>query len=116
MKYMPFVGEITGRPSVLEGSIDNMIAQAKECLAKGVYGFDLLGYQYTGNPVELNNAFVEAIQAPVCLAGSIDSYQRLDEVPETNPWAFTIGSAFFEEKFGSTFSEQINNVCDYIDK
>ena len=30
MKYMPFVGEITGRPSVLEGSIDNMIAQAKE--------------------------------------------------------------------------------------
>ena len=47
MKYMPFVGEITGRPSVLEGSIDNMIAQAKECLAKGVYGFDLLGYQYT---------------------------------------------------------------------
>lgn len=116
MKYMPFVGEITGRPSVLEGSIDNMIAQAKECLAKGVYGFDLLGYRYTGNPVELNNAFVEAIQAPVCLAGSIDSYQRLDEVLETNPWAFTIGSAFFEEKFGSTFSEQINNVCDYIDK
>lgn len=116
MKYMPFVGEITGRPSVLEGSIDNMIAQAKECLAKGVCGFDLLGYRYTGNPVELNNAFVEAIQAPVCLACSIDSYQRLDEVLETNPWAFTIDSAFFEEKFGSTFSEQINNVCDYIDK
>ena len=33
---------------------------------------------------------------------------------EMNPWAFTVGSAFFEEKFGSDIHEQINNVCDYI--
>ena len=114
IKYMPFVGQITGRPSVLEGSIESMIAQAKEYLKKGVYGIDLLGYRYTGDPVALSKAFVQEIQAPVCLAGSIDCYERLDEVIETNPWAFTVGSAFFEEKFGSDIHEQINNVCDYI--
>jgi hypothetical protein len=116
MKYMPFVGQITNRPSILEGSIEDMIAEAKEYLAKGVYGFDLLGYRYTGDPVKLNNAFVQAIEAPVCLAGSVDSYERLDEVREANPWAFTVGSAFFDEKFGTDFHEQINNVCNYMEK
>lgn len=113
---MPFVGQITDRPSILEGSIEHMISQAKEYLAKGVYGFDLLGYRYTGDPIELNNTFVQAVQAPVCLAGSINSYERLDEVIEANPWAFTIGSAFFEEKFGTEIHEQINNVCNYLEK
>ena len=116
MKYMPFVGQITNRPSILEGSIEDMISEAKEYLAKGVYGFDLLGYRYTGDPVKLNNAFVQAIEAPVCLAGSVDSYERLDEVIEANPWAFTVGSAFFGEKFGTDFHKQINNVCNYIEK
>ena len=116
MKYMPFVGQITNRPSILEGSIEDMISEAKEYLAKGVYGFDLLGYRYTGDPVELNNAFVQAIEAPVCLAGSVDSYERLDEVIEANPWAFTVGSAFFDKKFGTDFHEQINNVCNYMEK
>ena len=116
MKYMPFVGQITNRPSILEGSIEDMISEAKEYLAKGVYGFDLLGYRYTGDPVKLNNAFVQAIEAPVCLAGSVDSYERLDEVIEANPWAFTVGSAFFDEKFGTDFHKQINNVCNYIEK
>lgn len=116
MKYMPFVGQITNRPSILEGSIEDMISEAKEYLAKGVYGFDLLGYRYTGDPVKLNNAFIQAIEAPVCLAGSVDSYERLDEVIEANPWAFTVGSAFFDEKFGTEIHEQINNVCNYIEK
>ena len=114
LRYLPFVGQITGRPSVLEGTIDGMIGEAKELLKKGVYGFDLLGYRYTGDAVELNKRFVASVPAPVCLAGSVSSYQRLDEVKETRPWAFTIGGAFFENKFGGTFAEQINNVIDYI--
>lgn len=116
LKYMPFVGKITGRPSILEGSIESMIDEANNCLKKGVYGFDLLGYRYTGNATLLNKKFVAEVQAPVCLAGSIDSYQRLDEVKDANPWTFTIGSAFFENKFDGTFSEQIDKVCEYISK
>ena len=96
IKYMPFVGRVSGRPSV------------------GAYGIDLLGYRYTGDAVALNWAIMQGVPAPVCLAGSIDSYQRLDEVCQAAPWAFTIGSAFFENKFDGTFAEQIDKVCDYV--
>ncbi len=115
LKYMPFVGDVLGRPSVLSGSIDDMIDEANRYLAKGVFGFDLLGYRYTGDPVELNKKFVSQIDAPVCIAGSINSYTRLDELKDISPWAFTIGGAFFENKFGESFDEQINNVCDYME-
>ena len=90
IKYMPFVGEVTGRPSVLKGTINGMIAEA------------------------LNKALVAALNAPVCLAGSIDSYARLNEVKAANPWAFTIGSAFFENKFDGTFAQQVDKVCNFM--
>lgn len=116
LKYMPFVGKITGRPSVLEGTIEGMIEEANSYLAKGVYGFDLLGYRYTGNAVELNKRFVAGVNAPVCLAGSVSSYQRLDEVKVTGAWTFTIGGAFFENKFDGTFAEQVTKVVEYMAK
>ena len=111
LKYMPFVGKVTQRPSILEGDINEIIAEAKEYQKKG----DLLGYRYVGDAVELNKKFVEEIEIPVCLAGSINSYMRLDEVKNVKPWAFTIGSAFFENKFDGTFKEQINKVYEYIE-
>ena len=114
LKYMPFVGQITGRPSVLEGTIEGMIREAKEYLAKGVYGIDLLGYRYTGDPFLLNKEFVANVNAPVCIAGSINSFERLNEIKTAAPWTFTIGGAFFENKFEGTMEEQINNVCDYM--
>lgn len=116
MKYMPYVGDITDRPSVLHGTPEAMIAEAKECIAKGAYGIDLLGYRYTGDAAELNRRFVAETGAPVCLAGSVNSYERLDEVKEAAPWAFTIGSAFFDGVFGGTICEQIDRVCDYMSR
>lgn len=116
LKYMPFVGRITGRPSVLEGTIKGMIDEAKSYLAKGAAGFDLLGYRYTGDAVKLNKEFVAGVPAPVCLAGSVSSYQRLDEVKATGAWAFTIGGAFFENKFDGTFAEQVDKVIDYMNQ
>lgn len=116
LKYMPFVGEITGRPSILEGTIEGMLQEAARCLEKGVYGFDLLGYRYTGDAVKLNQEFVSQVNAPVCLAGSVNSYERLDEVKAAHPETFTIGGAFFENKFGGTFAEQVDKVCDYMEK
>jgi len=114
LKYMPFVGNVTNRPSILEGRVEDMIDEANKYLEKGVYGFDLLGYRYTGDAVALNKKFVSQINAPVCLAGNINSYIRLDEVKALGPWAFTIGGAFFENKFGETHIEQIDKVCKYI--
>ena len=114
LKYMPFVGQVSQRPSILEGDIDNMILEANNYIKKGAYGIDILGYRYTGNPIELNKKFVNNVNAPVCIAGSINSYKRLDEIKDANPWAYTIGGAFFENKFGKDFEEQINEVCDYM--
>lgn len=114
LKYMPFVGKVTGRPSVLEGEIDEIIAEARSYLEKGVYGFDLLGYRFTKDAPELIRRFVAEVNAPVCVAGSVNSFRRLDELKEAAPWAFTIGGAFFEQKFGADFAQQIDTVCDYM--
>ena len=116
LKYMPFVGDVSGRPSILDGSIEKMISDAESYIKKGAYGIDLLGYRYTGNPHLLNETFVKNIDAPTCIAGSVDSYGRLDEIKKISPWAFTIGSAFFEKKFGEKFLDQINSVIAYMKK
>lgn len=135
LRYMPFVGKVTGRPSVLTGTMEEIIDEAHGYLAKGVFGIDLLGYRYEGDARKLISTFTKEVEAPVCLAGSIDGFERLDEVREVNPWAYTIGSAFFEGKFlrgkvGKTMDseatdavegdhlekirEQINTVCEYM--
>jgi len=117
MKYMPFVGQIKGRPSILDGTIEGMVEEAKGYLEKGVYGIDLLAYRYTGDPEELAAEFVKQVPAPVCIAGSIQSFKRLDKMKEIDPWTFTIGGAFFENKFGDvSFGEQVKIVCDYMKK
>lgn len=119
IKYMPFVGELSGRPSVLNGTIQGMIDEANNLVdTKGIKGFDLLGYRYTGDAVKLNAEFVKNVRGDVCLAGSVASFQRLDEVKATGAWAFTIGGAFFENKFGEglSFGEQIDVVVDYMNK
>ena len=115
IKYMPFVGELSGRPTVLSGRIPDMIGEAARLIQKGCDGIDLLGYRYTGDAARLNAEFVAGVEAPVCIAGSIQSYKRLDEVKAAAPWSFTIGGAFFENRFGDGgFAAQIDAVIDYM--
>lgn len=115
IKYMPFVGEVVGRPSVLKGSIDGMIREAKACLEQGVFGFDLLAYRYEGDPSELIRRFVREVPAPVCIAGSVDREARLEELRTVQPWGFTIGGAFFDGKFGGSIPQQIDKVVSYME-
>lgn len=114
ISYMPFIGKIVDRPSILEGSIETMLEEAETLKKKGAYGIDLLGYRYTGNAEQLISEVVSKAGIPVCVAGSIDSYERLRFIKKAQPWAFTIGSAFFEQKFGTSMAEQIDKVCDFI--
>lgn len=116
LKYMPFVGNITGRPSVLAGGIEDMIEEANLYLQKGAYGIDLLAYRYIGDANLLVHKFVQAVPAPVCIAGTVNCIERLDELKAASPWAFTIGGAFFENKFGDSFCDQVNFVCEYMIK
>lgn len=113
-KYMPFVGKVKNIPSILDGVVEDMINEANSYLKKGVYGFDLLGYRYTGNTNKLIQEFVEKVNAPICIAGSINSFARLDDIKNTKAWAFTIGGAFFENKFDGSFDEQVCKVYQYM--
>lgn len=116
IKYMPFVGKVTKRPSILEGEAGDMINEGNEYIKKGAFGIDLLGYRYTKDAFSLIKEVTEGVKGPVCVAGSVDSYYRLDEILEANPQSFTIGSAFFDNKFDGTFCEQINKVVSYIEE
>ena len=116
LRYLPFVGQVSERPSVLSGEIDDIITEARSYLQKGAYGIDLLGYRYTADADALIERFVKKITAPVCLAGSINSFARLDTVKRIAPWSFTIGSAFFEHAFGSDIPAQIETVVQYINQ
>lgn len=107
IKYMPFVGIIAGRPSVLDGTVEDMIQEAKTYIAKGVYGIDLLGYRYTGDATRLNREFVANVNAPVCIAGSVNSYERLTELKSIAPWAFTIGGAFLRISLTVRFKSRL---------
>lgn len=114
LKYMPFVGRVTQRPSILEGSAEEMIQQAKAYLHKGVFGLNLLGYRHTGDAEAVIRQFCREVDAPVCVAGSVDNFQKVDTLLCAGAWAFTIGGAFFENKFSGTFAQQIDQVCDHL--
>ena len=92
----------------------HIIAEAQSYAAQGVHGIDLLGYRYTGDATKLNAELVKSVSVPVCIAGSVNSYQRLDELKAARPWAFTIGSAFFDNQFSGSIAEQIDKVCAYM--
>lgn len=115
MKYMPFVGNVSNRPSILEGKPEDIIDEAKRYIQKGAYGIDLLGYRYVGDQKDLIKKVVSALDAPVCVAGSVNSFERIDEILEASPSLFTIGSAFINHSFGDDITDQINAVCDYIE-
>lgn len=111
MRYLPFVGRVSGRPSVLSGSAGEMLREAERCLAGGAFGVDLLSYRYTGDGADLMKRLTSQSRAPVCVAGSVNSLRRLDEIRAAAPWGFTVGSAFFEHRFGEALAEQIERVC-----
>lgn len=114
IKYFPYVGKLYGRPTVLDGSLDGMLNEGQTYIKKGADGVTLLGYRYKGDSFELSKGFAERFDGSVCLAGSINSYKRLDEIKLIAPDFFTIGGAFFEHRFAEDFSKEINAVCSYI--
>lgn len=118
MKYYPFCGKVYGHPSILDGTIEEVTAHARELEAKGVDGIDLLSYRYTGDAVTLLGEVVKAVNIPVVSAGSIDTYERIMEVVGTGADGMTMGSALFAQKFkkDGSFRENLELVCDYMAK
>lgn len=114
LKYFPFVGQVSNRPSILGGTLEEILQDAEDFVRNGVDGFDLLGYRYCGDRCNLCRTFVHESKVPVCLAGSINSYERLEEVKAYSPAYFTIGGAFWEHRFGDDIPAAIESVCRYM--
>jgi hypothetical protein len=116
VKYYPFPGKVHGHPSILDGSIVEIVQHASLLKSNGADGLDLLTYRYTGNTAQLLPAVVSAVDIPVVLAGRKATDDRHPEVWRAKAKAFTIGSAFFEKKFvpGGDFRENVAAVADWL--
>lgn len=118
VRYYPFPGHVHSHPSILDGEIDAIVAHARELEAYGMHGLDLLTYRYDGEATRLLKQVVEATNIPVVSAGSIASFERINEVWDSGAWGFTIGSAFFERKFvpEGSFEENVLAVCNWLEE
>ena len=116
LTYMPFVGKVSGSPSILEGTNEEIIADAKNMMAKGIKGFDILAYRHVVDGEKLAYEFCKAVDAQICIAGSINNFARIDTMFDIGPWTFTMGSALFEKNFvpGGSFRENLQAVVDYM--
>jgi 2,4-dienoyl-CoA reductase-like NADH-dependent reductase (Old Yellow Enzyme family) len=118
VRYYPFPGHVHGHPSILDGTIDEIVAHACELESYGAHGLDLLTYRYDGEAARLLRQVVAATKIPVVSAGSIASFERINEVWNASAWGFTIGSAFFDKKFVSDGSFEVNvrAVSDWLEQ
>jgi len=115
-RYYPFAGHVHSHPSILDGSIGEILDHARHLEARQVDGMDLLAYRYTGDAPILLKEVVCATKLPVVCAGSIASIDRIKEVWHSGAWGFTIGTAFFTRRFvpDGTFCDNVMAVWDFL--
>jgi hypothetical protein len=118
VRYCPFPGRVSGHPSVLAGTLDE-IAEHTTALTdrEGVYGVDLLAYRHaTEDPVALTAAVVAASSGPVIAAGSVATLEQIRALDGAGAWGFTIGGAIFEGELpgGPTVAGQVDAVLSAI--
>jgi hypothetical protein len=112
IKYFPFCGETRGHPTKLVGTVDQIVDDACRL---GEYpqvsGLDLLAYRHDSDSERLIDRVCSAVKKPIIVAGGIDSFDRLAAVRHSGAWAFTVGSALFEGRFGSnSVRDQISDI------
>lgn len=118
IKYFPFCGKVWDNPSILGGTIDEIIADANRLKKLGADGIDLLAYRYTDDAVELIKRFTREVDLPTVIAGSINDFGRMDFMHEVDPFGFTMGSALFNKNFkkDGSFRDNLKIVADYLEK
>lgn len=114
IRYFPFAGRTVGHPTVLEGTMNEIVEDARRIASMpGVHGLDLLAYRFAGkdDPAELTRRVVDAVAVPVIAAGSIDRETRVKAMIHANTWGFTVGSALFQQAFvDRRLSAQIDTI------
>ncbi len=118
IKYFPFVGKHVGTPGVLDGTLEEMLAEAEHFAELGIAGVDLSAFRYTGDPYKLARDFTAACPLPVCIAGSIADRERIKFVDDIGVWSFTIGSALFNGTFckNGSFRENLEALLRLMEE
>lgn len=103
IEYYPFPGRIVGHPSVLEGSLEEIAASARDLASRdGVHGLDLLAYRSPLTDIPgLIAAVCTAAGKPVIVAGSIADKDRIKLVRQAGATGFTIGTAALDGEYPS---------------
>jgi hypothetical protein len=117
VKYAPFVGQQTGSPSVLTGSIRE-IADQSACLTAldGIAGVNVGAYRHVSeDPVELVESVVKASTGLVIASGSVASREQVQLLAGAGAWAFTIGGAIFDNKLpaAADLRSQLDAALDF---
>jgi methylglyoxal synthase len=120
IRYFPFAGAISGHPSVLGGTEDEIVAAARRLAAlEHVHGIDLLAYRYAGDVPRLMRRVCRAVAKPVIMAGSIDREERVIAAATAGAAGFTVGTAALEEAFPAEsrgFASQLRTLQDITDR
>jgi hypothetical protein len=118
ISYFPFPGHPVDHPTRLKGRPQDVAEHCRRFLDQGAAGADLLAYRaIDAEPLALIEAARQALgTAPLIVAGSIDSKERINDLAQAGVDAFTIGTAIFEnavvpERPGLT--EQIECVATW---
>lgn len=115
IRYFPFPGRITGHPSVLEGSIEEIVASARAlCARDGVHGLDLLAYRSKEDVPALMKAVCAAVSKPVYVAGSISSPDRIAIVKAAGAAGFTIGTAALDGQYPADGKDEPSQLAAII--
>jgi hypothetical protein len=116
VRYCPFPGRVVDHPSILQGTIDEIAADAERLTSLDhVAGLDLLAYRHqTADPLELIRAVCERSSGPVIVAGSIASVDRAVAVGDAGAWGYTIGSAIFDGQLpgAPSIADQVRRVLE----
>jgi hypothetical protein len=116
VRYCPFPGTVVGHPSVLEGTIEEIVSDTHRLTrTAGVDGVDLLAYRHPSADVgTLTRAVVAASTGPVIAAGSVVDFDQIRLLEQAGAWGFTIGSAIFEGKLPGG-PDVVAQVCAVLD-
>jgi len=116
VRYLPTCGARSGIPRMLHGSVEEIIGDAQR-VRPDADGVTLSLYRWTdGDPAVLGEAFIQSVEAPVIVTGSINSTARMDEIARLKPWGITVGSALFDDVFHTgSFDAGLKWMRDYLD-
>lgn len=96
IEYFPCPGRPVGHPSTLEGSVEEVAADAVAYTSAGATGVTLLAYRAVdADPLELVSATRAAYDGYMIVTGNIASREQIHALRERGVDGFIIGSAVF---------------------